>query len=139
MISLAGKVAFITGATRGIGQAIAVALGKQGAIVIGTATSQAGADKISATLKAEGISGRGYVLNVCEPDTIKDIFKEVTAEYGAPLILVNNAAITQDNLGLIGLNLGRFYSNNFYDGQCDFDFTGSPNANATATANVSVY
>lgn len=48
-------------------------------------------------------------------------------------------AITQDNLGLIGLNLGRFYSSNFFDGQCDFDFTGSPNANATATANVSVY
>lgn len=99
-MSLNGKVAFVTGASRGIGRAIAIALGQQGATVIGTATTQEGADKISETLKAEGIQAAAYPLNVCEPDAIKETFAQVIAEHGAPLILVNNAAITQDNLFL---------------------------------------
>ena len=92
------KVAFVTGASRGIGRAIAVALGQQGAFVIGTATTASGAEKISAGLKAEGVEGQGYCLDVCEPESIKVLFKEVSSTHGAPLILVNNAAITQDNL-----------------------------------------
>ena len=99
-MSLEGKVAFVTGATRGIGQAIAQALGKNGATVIGTATTQEGADKISAALKASSIKGAGYALNVCETEAIKAVFKKATEEFSAPLILVNNAAITQDNLFL---------------------------------------
>jgi len=99
-MSLEGKVAFVTGASRGIGRAIAIALGQQGATVIGTATTQEGADKISEMLKAEGIQAAAYPLNVSDPEAIKEILAQVTAEYGAPLILVNNAAITQDNLFL---------------------------------------
>lgn len=97
---LAGKVAFVTGASRGIGRAIAITLGQKGATVIGTATSETGANNISDMLKTEGIEGAGYVLNVCEPDSIKAVFNEVTAAYGAPLILVNNVGITEDNLFL---------------------------------------
>jgi 3-oxoacyl-[acyl-carrier protein] reductase len=97
-MTLEKKVAFVTGASRGIGRAIAVALGQQGAIVIGTATTEAGAEKISEAFKAEGIEGQGYLLNVCQPESIKSLFKTVATEHGAPLILVNNAAITQDNL-----------------------------------------
>lgn len=100
MISLEGKIAFVTGATRGIGKAIANTLGKRGATVIGTATSEAGANTISDALKSEGISGTGVVLDVCDPDAIKETFKKVTEEFGAPLILVNNAGIAQDNIFL---------------------------------------
>lgn len=100
-MSLTGKVAFVTGASRGIGRAIALKLGKKGATVLGTATTQEGADKITQLLKAEGIQGAGYPLNVCEPDAIKETLKKIKEEYAAPLILVNNAGITQDNLFLI--------------------------------------
>ena len=100
IVSLNDKVALVTGASRGIGRAIAVALGKCGATVVGTATSNEGAEKITAGLKAEGVSGRGYALNVCDKEVIKETYKQITDEWGAPLILVNNAAITQDNLFL---------------------------------------
>jgi len=100
-MSLTGKVAFITGASRGIGRAIAITLGKKGATVLGTATTQEGADKITQMLKAEGIQGAGYPLNVCEPDAIKETLKKVKEEHAAPLILVNNAGITRDNLFLV--------------------------------------
>lgn len=99
-MSLEGKVAFVTGASRGIGRAIALTLGKRGATVIGTATSESGAGKITEALKAEGVKGIGCVLNVCDPDAIQETYKQVADEFGTPLILVNNAAISQDNLFL---------------------------------------
>ena len=95
---LTGQIALVTGSSRGIGQAIAHTLGKQGAMVIGTATSEAGAKKISATFESAGIKGTGMVLNVAEQDSIVECLKAITADYGPPDILVNNAGITRDNL-----------------------------------------
>jgi 3-oxoacyl-[acyl-carrier protein] reductase len=95
---LTDQLALVTGSSRGIGQAIAHALGQQGATVIGTATSEAGAQKISETLQAAGIKGTGLVLDVADPESITNCLKQVTAEYGSPDILVNNAGITRDNL-----------------------------------------
>lgn len=97
-MSLDGKIALVTGATRGIGRAIADALGKQGATVVGTATSQGGADTITANLKEAGIEGFGMVMDVSDPDSIDAGLKKMTGELGAPVILVNNAGITRDNL-----------------------------------------
>ncbi len=98
MFDLTDKVCFVSGATRGIGKAIATQLGKQGATVIGTATSQAGADSISAHLADAGIQGRGLVLNVADGESIDAAMKAVTDEFGAISVLVNNAGITRDNL-----------------------------------------
>ena len=95
---LTGQIALVTGSSRGIGQAIAHALGNQGATVIGTATSEAGAKNISEMLESAGIKGIGMVLNVAEEDSIVECMKAVTAGYGPPDILVNNAGITRDNL-----------------------------------------
>ena len=95
---LTDQIALVTGASRGIGQAIAHALGKQGATVIGTATTEAGAKNISASLEAESIKGRGMVLNVADTDSTAQCLKQVTDEFGAPDILVNNAGITRDGL-----------------------------------------
>ena len=97
-MSLDGKIALVTGATRGIGRAIADALGKQGATVVGTATSQGGADTITANLKEAGIEGFGMVMDVSDPESIDAGLKKMTSELGAPVILVNNAGITRDNL-----------------------------------------
>ncbi len=91
-------VALVTGATRGIGKAIAEALGKAGATVVGTATSAEGADKISAYLKAAGIRGRGMVLDVGNTAQVEEVVKAIAAEFGDPCILVNNAGITRDTL-----------------------------------------
>ena len=93
--ALEGEIALVTGASRGIGAAIAAALGAAGATVVGTATSQAGADGISAAL---GKQGRGIVLNVADPDSVQAAVKDVQGNEGAPSILVNNAGITRDNL-----------------------------------------
>lgn len=98
MFDLSGKVCLVTGATRGIGQAIAQQLGKQGATVIGTATSAGGAASISDALSAAGINGVGKELNVTDADSVDALIKEVTDAYGAITVLVNNAGITRDNL-----------------------------------------
>ena len=98
MFDLSEKVCLVTGATRGIGKSIANQLGKQGAIVIGTATSESGAASISADLTAAGIRGEGKVLNVTELESVETLIKEITASHGAISILVNNAGITRDNL-----------------------------------------
>ena len=97
-MSLEGKVALVTGATRGIGRAIALSLGEQGATVIGTATSNNGAETISSFLKEAGINGKGVVLNVTDADAIESVVAAIETEFGAPDILVNNAGITRDNL-----------------------------------------
>ena len=97
-MSLKEKVALVTGASRGIGQAIALALGRDGATVIGTATTQEGADKITQALKAAGVHGCGMMLNVTDPASIESTLDLIKQQYGMPAILVNNAAITQDNL-----------------------------------------
>ena len=98
MINLEGKVTLVTGASRGIGRAIAEALGKAGATVIGTATSEGGANAISDYFKEANITGTGLVLNVTDPDSISGLMETITKEYGAITILVNNAGITRDNL-----------------------------------------
>jgi 3-oxoacyl-[acyl-carrier protein] reductase len=97
-MSLEGKVALVTGATRGIGRAIALSLGEQGATVIGTATSENGAATISEFLAEAKISGKGIVLNVTDDAAIDSVVADIESEFGAPDILVNNAGITRDNL-----------------------------------------
>ncbi|RRJ84703.1 3-oxoacyl-ACP reductase FabG [Aestuariirhabdus litorea] len=97
-MNLNGKIALVTGASRGIGQAIALQLGKLGATVVGTATSDAGAEKIAATLAENGVTGTGMTLDVCDDQSIDTLIKAITEQFGAPLILVNNAGITQDNI-----------------------------------------
>ena len=98
MTKLQDKVVLVTGASRGIGRAIAEKMGAEGAIVIGTATSDGGADNISAYLKEAGITGKGMCLNVADADSIKAVLKAISDEFGAIGILVNNAGITRDNL-----------------------------------------
>lgn len=94
------RVALVTGATRGIGQAIALALGAQGHTVIGTATSEEGAAKISADLAAAGIQGEGRVLQVNDPAACDALLDDIAAKFGGIGILVNNAGITRDNLAM---------------------------------------
>ncbi len=95
---LSNHIAVVTGASRGIGQAIAQALGAANATVIGTATTDAGAQKISAAFQESGIKGTGLVLNVSDSDSIANCLKQINDEYASPDILVNNAGITRDNL-----------------------------------------
>ena len=97
-MSLQGKVALVTGASRGIGQAIALELGRNGAVVVGTATSESGAERISATFKENGIQGFGLMLDVCSAASVEATLSLIQERVGAPLILVNNAGITRDNL-----------------------------------------
>ncbi|SFG95814.1 3-oxoacyl-[acyl-carrier-protein] reductase [Pseudomonas syringae] len=97
-MSLQCKVALVTGASRGIGQAIALELGRNGAVVVGTATSESGAERISATFKENGIEGFGLMLDVCDAESVNSVLSTIQERVGAPLILVNNAGITRDNL-----------------------------------------
>lgn len=97
-MSLEGQVALVTGASRGIGQSIALKLGKMGAYVVGTATSDNGAEKISSYMSDAGIKGEGMNLNVTDGDAVAAIIKRIADEHGAVTLLVNNAGITRDNL-----------------------------------------
>jgi len=95
-----GKTALVTGASRGIGLAIALALGREGAVVIGTATTAAGANNINNALKEAHIKGSGVVLNVTEKESLDALVILLKQQEAMPAILVNNAAITKDNLFL---------------------------------------
>jgi 3-oxoacyl-[acyl-carrier protein] reductase len=95
---LKGQIALVTGASRGIGQAITFELGRQGARVIGTSTSRAGAAKITSALKERNIAGQGEILDVNNVESITAALSSVEKSIGAPTILVNNAGINRDNL-----------------------------------------
>ena len=113
------KVALVTGASRGIGRAIAERLAAEGFTVIGTATSDGGADKISAYLKDAGNGGCGMTLDVADDESVSAVIKEIGERFAAPLVLVNNAGITRDNIlmrmkaeewsDVIETNLGALY------------------------------
>jgi 3-oxoacyl-[acyl-carrier protein] reductase len=97
-MSLENEVALVTGSSRGIGQAIALELGKQGATIVGTATTDNGAEKISAWMKENDIKGVGKKLNVTDNQGVVDLISDMKKEFALPGILVNNAGITRDNL-----------------------------------------
>lgn len=92
------QIALVTGASRGIGAAIAAELGRQGATVIGTATTQSGAENIAAALKAAGINGTGMALDVNDAAQVEAVLKEIAEKFGVITILVNNAGVTRDTL-----------------------------------------
>ena len=96
--SLEGQLALITGGSRGIGQEITRVLGRQGARVVATATTPAGAERISADLAAQGIWGTGVALDVTDDMAMSAVLAQIQASHGAPTILVNNAGITRDQL-----------------------------------------
>ena len=98
METLNNKIALVTGASRGIGKAIALQLADAGATVIGTATSDQGAENISGYLKQASNAGVGVVLNVTQQAQVDEVITMVTKDFAAPAVLVNNAAVTRDNI-----------------------------------------
>src|SRR5690242_19819916 len=96
--NLQGEIALVTGASRGIGQAIAEVLGQMGATVVGTSTSEAGAAAIGEKFSAQQIRGRGLLLDVAKADSVDAALKDIEGKEGPLSILVNNAGITRDNL-----------------------------------------
>src|ERR1700746_441480 len=100
IMALDGQIALVSGATRGIGKAIALELGRLGATVIGTATSEAGAAEIQKFLDAGNITGWGAVLNVTDASACEALVEEISKKYSPVSILVNNAGITRDNLAM---------------------------------------
>lgn len=119
MNGLTGKIALVSGASRGIGKATLLALGQAGATVIGTATSEKGAEAITANISASGLQGKGMMLNVNDEAAIEALFTQIKVDFGAVEILVNNAGITDDGLlmrmkaeqwdNVINTNLGSIY------------------------------
>ncbi|GAB6040124.1 3-oxoacyl-ACP reductase FabG [Endothiovibrio diazotrophicus] len=118
-MSLQNEIALVTGASRGIGRATAMALGARGTTVIGTATSEKGAEAIDAALREAGIAGAGMVLDVTEQASVDGLIEAVEERFGKITVLVNNAGITRDNLlmrmkdeewdSIIATNLGSVY------------------------------
>ena len=118
-MNLENEVVLVTGASRGIGQAIALDLGSKGAFIYGTATSEKGAESISKYMNDNNINGQGLVLNVTDEDSVAATIKTIADEKGGVSILVNNAGITRDNLlmrmktdeweDIISTNLGSIY------------------------------
>ncbi len=97
-MSLQDQIALVTGASRGIGQAIALELGREGATVIGTATTDAGAAAITEALSEAGVRGEGRTLDVTNAEAVNEVVQAIASDFGAVTILVNNAGITRDNL-----------------------------------------
>ena len=95
---LENQIALVTGASRGIGKAIAIALGAEGAFVIGTATTEAGAQSIDESFSSNGFKGKGYVLNVADVGSVETFAQKLKNDGHSATILVNNAGITRDNL-----------------------------------------
>jgi 3-oxoacyl-[acyl-carrier protein] reductase len=98
MINLGGRIALVTGASRGIGQAIALELGRNGAVVAGTSTTETGADSISRNLASAQIKGAGWVLDVNNAQQVDAVVTDIRKRFGEIAILVNNAGVTRDNL-----------------------------------------
>jgi 3-oxoacyl-[acyl-carrier protein] reductase len=98
LFTLENEIALVTGASRGLGRAIALQLGAHGATVVGTATTESGAAAIDQALKDAGVKGAGMALDVTKPEQIEQLLKTIGERFGDPTVLVNNAGITRDNL-----------------------------------------